>query len=324
MRVNLELQPWITTDDDMAFDSHNITREEVADRIAVMQLQESSTYKVVDYMKLSKRNLFSWTLNMDARTAMSAWCFRVVDTCGMEREIVASAMNMLDRFMNTSDGSTLLKDKVGYQLAGMTSLALAMKWMKNIQLDTIVLAEMSNGNFTEEDFCIMESRILAALEWRVCGPTALDFVFYYLALIPGVKGMVLRAILDNARYQTELAVSDYDLVRERPSHVAFAAVLNAMETLQEDGLFSSQEKEVFLEQAQRFALIASHQVEAIRLYLDHIVSEYHGGSSVKDLMECMVDAYGKELLLTPGIDKCPHPEEQSQQDNQSPVCVSHR
>jgi hypothetical protein len=120
----------------------------------------------------------------------------------------------------------------------MTALYIAIKISEPMEVDTSLLSDLSQGMYCEMDFVDMEQHILEVLEFRVCGPTALSFVQVFLGLAPvTIHPDVVALILDSARYQTELLVSSQSLCTIRPSEAAFAAILNAMEGLDES-LFS--------------------------------------------------------------------------------------
>lgn len=76
----------------------------------------------------------------------------------------------------------------------------------------------------------MERKILDALEWRLAGPTPLGFVQHLVALFPDTVSLHIKAAtMDYARYQTELAISSVKLVPWQASEIALAAILNALE-----------------------------------------------------------------------------------------------
>jgi len=72
-----------------------------------------------------------------------------------------------------------------------------------------------------------------ALDWKVHPPTAFCFGKHLLVLLPqsSVKVNDRHAILELARFLTELSVIDYFFVIHKPSVVSLAALLNAMEDI---------------------------------------------------------------------------------------------
>ena len=84
----------------------------------------------------------------------------------------------------------------------------------------------------------MERRILEALQWRVNPPTSMDFVRSFMNLIPAkfLDKESRKLILELAKYQVDVSVVHYEFCTEKSSVVAFAALLNAMESVFTDGM----------------------------------------------------------------------------------------
>jgi Cyclin, C-terminal domain len=74
---------------------------------------------------------------------------------------------------------------------------------------------------------------IRSLFWLVHPPTAYCFAKHVLVLLPtaSVSPETRLDILELSRFLTELSVIDYFFVIFRPSNVAVAALLNAMETV---------------------------------------------------------------------------------------------
>merc|ERR1711971_122211 len=108
-------------------------------------------------------------------------------------------------------------------------------------MNASLLADVSRGCHEVGEILEMEKRILAALKWRMCGPTPQEFVGLYLALLDprGRDADVLGRLMatDASMFQCEAAVADYDLsVNCRPSVIALAGIFNALDDIDEDGL----------------------------------------------------------------------------------------
>jgi Cyclin, C-terminal domain/Cyclin, N-terminal domain len=139
-------------------------------------------------------------------------------------------MSYLDRYLCSRPGRSALANRKEYQLSAMTALYVAIKIHEPLEMETALLADLSRGCYEEMEFVHKEEELLQALKWRVGGPTALGFIQHYLALLPDtVHPAVGEAMMEYARYQTELAISEHSLVDMPPSEIALAAVLNAME-----------------------------------------------------------------------------------------------
>lgn len=206
---------------------------EVCDRLKVMkQQEESSTYKVFDYLakhsELLKR--VNKPIDEDCRVKMCEWCYQVVDFCKFRRETVSIGMSYLDRYLCSREGRSALANRKEYQLTAMTALYIAIKIHEPLEMETALLADLSRGCYEEMEFVHKEEELLQGIKWRVGGPTCLGFLQHYLALLPDVvHPAVAEALMEYARYQTELAISEHSLVDVAPSEIALAALLNAME-----------------------------------------------------------------------------------------------
>lgn len=122
-----------------------------------------------------------------------------------------------------------------------------------------------------------------ALSWQVHPPTAYCFAKHILFLLPyaSVSMDVRHDILELARFLTELSVIDYYFVVHRPSLVALAALLNAMDTV--PGVTSKARLELLQELGRVKGLDPSHaQVEECRNRLRLLYAQ--GGYSRPDEM----------------------------------------
>jgi hypothetical protein len=180
-------------------------------------------------------------------------------------------MTYLDRYLSSPAGHEALMERKTYQLASMTCLYMAIKLNEPLEMETSLLADLSRGCYTDLEIAEMEQSILDALNWRVSGPTTLAFVQHFMALFPEcVPSTVGVAILDYARYQTELAVPDYNFVCHSQSSVAFAAILNAMEGV-DRSLLPLKSQGAFLRSIERVSGLLKEDVEDIQVYLSDIM-----------------------------------------------------
>lgn len=213
------------------------TRADIVDQIiGIMCIQEETTYVVEDYIKqtVALRKSARKPVTEECRGKMCQWCFHVINYCNFRRETVVIGMSFLDRYLCTEQGRSALLSQKKYQLVAMTALYIAIKISEPLEVDTSLLSELSQGMYEEMDFVHMEQSILEALDFRVSGPTSLSFVQQFMVLAPiTIHPDVIGVIMDFARYQTELLVTDQSFATIRPSEAAFAAVLNAMEGLDE-------------------------------------------------------------------------------------------
>jgi len=162
-----------------------------------------------------------------------------------------------------------------FQLAGITGLYIALKIHGNIEeefeedsdpyndgshssskafrLSTSDFSRLSRGVYSENEIIDMEQKILNSLNWYMNPPTPVDFLVHFLHSIDAdtsdcvekKSGGDFRAtskkikfiLYELARYFLELAVSVYDLsVRQRPSCVALASIVMALDALDDSYL----------------------------------------------------------------------------------------
>ena len=166
------------------FDTHSIQDEKViglAEKFAVMQQQESTSYRCKDYLsnpppaiprELTKPVQFPFpglngssaslsssssqsSVNEIWREKICEWSYQVVDHYDFNREVVSISLSYLDRFL-----STRRVNKKIFQLAAMTTLYLAIKIHERGKLKMSSLIELSRGYFMVEHVSAMEEEIL--------------------------------------------------------------------------------------------------------------------------------------------------------------------
>ena len=129
------------------------------------------------------------------------------------------------------------------------------------------LANLSSGDISIEDITTMESLILKNLKWEMCPPTAPSFCSFFHALLPSdIKPSVAQAILQRSLFFTELSLFEYSLISFKPSEIAFAATLNAIDGL-DDSLFSLKSKESFVDYIAHYCRMddTSHRINALQV-----------------------------------------------------------
>lgn len=249
--------------------------------LQALRRQEESGYQSHDYLHQQAQsppvvrgplqNENPSAVDIDCRFRMTEWCYQIVDYCKFQRDTVAIAMSFVDRALSTPAGQVIVNDRNLFQLAAMTSLYTAVKIHEPEAIEPSLIASLSRGAFTTEQVEQMEMKLLAALQWRVNPATALFFVQQFLDLVPAhlLNDELRTTVFEVAKFQTELAVCDYELSTVNASSIAFAALLNALESLVGSNSLHLQvanQLEVTLAQA---ALIDSRssQLTAIRIRL---------------------------------------------------------
>lgn len=188
----------------------------------------------------------------DGRCKMCEWCYNIVDHYDVDREVVSIAMNYLDRHVaskkaKATEGSSI--SNRDFQLLSVSSLFLAAKLHgdftvgkngRRIKLHVNMFADLTGGRFSANDIEASELAILFDLDWFTHPPTTIKFVHSFVKLVPDrtaggrllVHPRALVELFEIARFLTELsACAGYLSINFRPSIIAFAAVLCALDEL---------------------------------------------------------------------------------------------
>jgi len=212
--------------------------ETVADSLAAMierELTDPTTFSHEGYLNPSDPNMIS----ADDRRKLVDWCYSIVDYCELSRETVASAMDLVDRFLSmpsnsvdaarVSDGA--LRDHSQFQLLTIAALFTSIKVHECVALSSDVFAEMCSRAYTAEEIEDMERILLSGLSWRCHSPTARQIGLSILSLIlpyVDIPEETWGFLIDEMTYLTELAVRDYYFTFERTSTIALAAIFSVI------------------------------------------------------------------------------------------------
>lgn len=194
------------------------------------------------------------------RVKIAQWAYEVIDYFDFERDAVAIALNLVDRFMvfNHRKSIYTTMNKRDYQLLTVTAMFLAMKIhgvasnpsKAGAKLTLRVFVELSQRRFTGADIERMELTLLQKLNWRLNPPLPVSFIGCLMDLLPlwptdnghhacqRVRLMIYRG----ATYLAEISV----FVREfaflfSPLVLGYAAILVAMDTMVETRVHSMSE-----------------------------------------------------------------------------------
>lgn len=202
----------------------------------------------------------------------------MVDFCSFNRETVAVAMSYLDRFLLTPAGLPVLGDTNAFQLAAMTSLYTAVKIHEPEIMGVDLVSKLSRGQYTADEIEAMEYTMLQGLAWRVNTPTALSFVRSFLELLPPgtLEESIAEAAYDLSKFQSELAIGDYNLVPIQASTLAYASIINSLEGLAVEATII-ETLAYTIAHALRID-IASQRVRDVQNYLYQAISQQSGES----------------------------------------------
>lgn len=196
------------------------------ERLLIAMTQEAS-YVSEDYLSRVQEGMRG--IDRNCRQTMAMWVFQMIDFCKFSNETGSIALNYLDRFLSTKQGNIALHDRRIFQLVTMSALEIAIKLHEPVKLDVNLLSELSKGSYSTEDIVQMEECILFALGWRVSSPTPTVFLHMYLDMICFKQRRMLEKL---CCIQIDSAVQDYYFVTQRPSEIALAALLNAMDGIE--------------------------------------------------------------------------------------------
>lgn len=141
---------------------------------------------------------------------------------------MAVSFSYLDRFVDRCNC-----DRTAFKLAAMTSLYMATKIFNTRKITLRNLVELSRGEFEEHHIIKMEVLILQTLGWSVHPPTIQCFIEPFCAALTIADRSIVDCIRQRAIFFAELALYDYYFVSKEKPIVAVAAILNAIEGLEE-------------------------------------------------------------------------------------------
>lgn len=206
------------------------------DFMDVMLAQEAS-YPCVDYLSMTPwqnsilRKKGGSSIDEFCREQICEWTYRVVDYFRIDREVVSVSLNYLDRFLCICSC-----DRSMFKLAATTTLYMAVKVVHPQKLgDLGILSDLSRGEFEMKDVAEMEEHILDGLQWKLHPPTAAAFSVIMLDYLNvGLPRHEVDDLYSNTSFFAELSVCDYFFVTLRPSTIALACILNALEGMMHD------------------------------------------------------------------------------------------
>lgn len=203
---------------------------EVMDRLFIMQKQENTTYACSDYLASTSS---SSMIDELCREKMLGWCFQVTEFANLKPDNVVVAMSYLDLFLSSGTASAMdaIRNRKVFQLASMTTLYMAFKLFEPVEINLLGFVMLGKNAYAAEDFVKMEFDILSALNWRINGPTVLSFLEHLFAVVPPglVRGEGMEILTDICKQYTEVTLSDYYFVTQKPSDVAIAIICTSLQ-----------------------------------------------------------------------------------------------
>jgi len=308
-----------TTKEDAAA-LYGMLTSDITDRLSVMQRQESyyTPDSCLDQVSQLQASTLDDSITDSSRSKMAHWCYQLTDVCTFQRETVCRAMNYLDRFLVAGVKSTpstrnyherraavAQLDKREYQLASMSCLYIAVKMNESLAMDATLLSEISHGCYTPDEILSMETSILHVLEWKLNGPTVQDYITHLLALLEPSDYFnnieTLKELLDMAKFQAEIAVTDHGISLVKPSVVAVGSILNALEGISQD-LLPCKARYAFFQSILRALPLDMDAVESVqqrlrRLFYLNSGADLPFGESSRDVTQVPSSGCGKYQCL---------------------------
>lgn len=219
---------------------------EMMDRFQILLEQTVSTYRFNNYLSPSYQldsfdNSYTSTAFNDKyardlsqlktgwRDKLCAWMYQIIDDHELDRELVEVSLNYMDRYLSKQH----INDSYEFQLAGMTSLYLAIKVFRHMGMGASIssFVRLSQGMYDSRDFEAMECSILEVLNWRMHPPTTLAFLDLLIMILPhGACSPLTRiALFERIKFLLELCVTVRFFFTKNPAHVAIAAFIDVMQ-----------------------------------------------------------------------------------------------
>ena len=197
---------------------------EIISRINAMREQEDRTERCQNYFAFCSN---SSDVDTSCRKAMANWCYQVADTLGFSHETVSLTMSFLDRYLSSRRGRSqeALDSRNMFQLVAITCFYTAVKTYEPVELGVDLLTKMCRGFYSETDIISMERDILFALDWRVSGPTPMDFVRHLIELLPSCESKC--SLIENAEKYMDQTTTDLQFSCFKPSVVGASCLISS-------------------------------------------------------------------------------------------------
>jgi hypothetical protein len=246
-----------------------------------------------------------------------------VDHFNFDRQLVGIALDFLDRSVSRSSIGPVSKRE--YQLSAIASVFLAVKLHSDtrsnsggrLQLGLSTLVELSRNIFSEDLIQDAERKITSLLDWHLNPPTPLQYITYFLRLLPrsssevGLHGEYshrefLTAVYDNAKYLAEVASFSLVLAfRTDASTVAYASLLSAVSIVEATMRIPPE--------AHRIWLQSLNDIHSSFTPFDPTVQMAQ--RIIRELCPTMFVHFREPQVITPKMDQ------KRSQDRLSPTCV---
>ncbi|CAE8629522.1 unnamed protein product, partial [Polarella glacialis] len=197
-------------DDDVAFaEDPQQCAEYVPDIYKHLQREEGLLLPQPDYMDRQPH------VNSKMRAILIDWLVDVHKRYKLKAETLFLAISLVDRFLERR-----VTARRHLQLVGVTALLIAAKFEELYPPQIHEFVYVTDKTYTKEEVIRMEVLMLTVLDFKICRPTAVQFLERYQR----INGCT-EAHRDLAQYLLELTLVDFKMVKYMPSHLAAAAIL---------------------------------------------------------------------------------------------------
>ncbi|KAL7545210.1 hypothetical protein ACHAWF_008557 [Thalassiosira exigua] len=210
------------------------------DHLRHMVEQESSHYQISEsHCALPA----SSTVTPADRRTMISWAYDIADACSVDREVACVAASHFDRLLRSEPSSPsclavrALSSRRDYQLAFVACLVVSLKCRAGMRVDADFVSDaVCRKMYAASEVVRAEKEVLAALEWRLNGPSPQDFLGGWIELMPPAVGAGSRAAKEVAAEATKLAEEAVMEGAATPSSIAREALLRALKAADFDDL----------------------------------------------------------------------------------------
>jgi cyclin B len=154
-------------------------------------------------------------VNAKMRAILVDWLVDVHKKYKMRPETLFLAVQLTDRYLDAQ-----IVAQRHLQLVGVTALMLAAKFEEVYPPQIKEFVNVTDKAYSSDDIRKMEVNILQAVQFKVCCPTAMQFLDRYQS----VNGCT-DTHRDLTQYLLELALVEYKMLKYSPSHLAAASIL---------------------------------------------------------------------------------------------------
>jgi cyclin B len=154
-------------------------------------------------------------VNAKMRDILADWLVDVHKKYKLRPETLFLAISLVDHFLEKR-----VTPRRQLQLIGVTALLVASKFEEIYPPEIKDFVYITDKAYTREDVIKMEVSMLNTLDFKVCRPTAVQFLDRY-TVVTGCADMHR----DLAQYLLELTLTEYKMVKYTPSHLAAASML---------------------------------------------------------------------------------------------------